>query len=142
MKTSSIIGLWMLYMTVAVSSTTAQEHTVDSLPAVVVKTEPQSGLKNVDPSIKEIRVTYSKPMADNSWSWGQISDQTFPKTTGKPRYLKDEKTCVLPVELEPDRTYVIQLNSLNGKFANFKDKKQQPAVAYLLVFKTRSADSN
>jgi RNA polymerase sigma-70 factor (ECF subfamily) len=117
----------------------AQEHSVASLPAVVVKTEPQAGLRNVDPNITEIRVTYSKKMLDKSWSWGQISDDTFPETTGKPRYLRDGKTCVLPVKLEPGRTYVLQLNSLTGAFANFKDRQMRPAVAYLLVFETKKS---
>jgi RNA polymerase sigma-70 factor (ECF subfamily) len=121
------------------TSASAQEHSVRSLPAVVVKTEPQAGLRNVDPNITEIRVTYSKRMLDKSWSWGQISDDTFPETTGKPHYLKDGKTCVLPVKLEPGRTYVLQLNSLTGAFANFKDRQMQPAVAYLLVFETKKA---
>src|SRR5688500_806098 len=74
----------------------AQEHSVASIPAVVVKTEPQAGLTDVDPNTTEIRVTYSKKMMDRSWSWGQISDDTMPATTGKPKYLKDGKTCVLP----------------------------------------------
>lgn len=121
------------------TSARAQEHSVRSLPAVVVKTEPQAGLRNVDPNITEIRVTYSKRMLDKSWSWGQISDDTFPETTGKPHYLKDGKTCVLPVKLQPGRTYVLQLNSLTGAFANFKDRQMQPAVAYLLVFETKKA---
>lgn len=115
----------------------AEEHSVASLPAVVVKTEPQAGLTDVDPNTKEIKVTFSKKMLNNSWSWGQISDETMPKSTGKPRYLRDGKTCVLPVKLEPGHTYVLQLNALDGHFANFKDEKKRPAVAYLLVFETR-----
>jgi hypothetical protein len=117
----------------------AEEHNVVTLPAVVVKTEPQAGLTDVDPNIKEVRVTYSKKMLDKSWSWGQISDDTALKSTGKPHYLKDRKTCVLPVKLEPGHTYVVQLNALDGNFANFKDERRQPAVAYLLVFETRKS---
>ncbi len=118
-----------------------QEFSVASLPAVVVKTEPQAGLTDVDPNITEIRVTYSKKMLDKSWSWGQISDETTPQSTGKPHYLKDKKTCVLPVKLEPGHTYVVQLNALDGHFANFKDQQRKPAVAYLLVFETRKSDN-
>jgi hypothetical protein len=117
----------------------AEEHSVATLPAVVVKTEPQAGLTDVDPNTKEIRVTYSKKMLDKSWSWGQISDETALKSTGKPRYLKDGRTCVLPVKLEPGHTYVVQLNALDGHFGNFKDERRQPAVAYLLVFETRKS---
>ena len=113
------------------------QHSVAALPASVVKTEPQAGLTDVDPTIKEIKVTYSKKMADKTWSWGQISDDTFPKTAGKPHYLEDGKTCVLPVKLEPGHTYVLELNSFKGKFNNFKDENRQPATPYLLVFETR-----
>ena len=108
---------------------------VATMPPVVVKTEPQAGDTNVDPSITEIRVTFSKRMTDRSWSWSQISDDTFPQTTGAPRYLKDRKTCVLPVKLQGGRTYVTWLNS--QKFGNFKDAQGQSAVPYLLVFETR-----
>ena len=115
------------------------EYSVATLPPVVVQTVPQAGDVKVDPNITEIRVTYSKRMQAGSWSWGQISDDTMPKTTGEPHYLADGKTCVLPVQLEPGRTYVLQLNSLTGKFANFKDRQRRPAVPYLLVFQTRRA---
>jgi RNA polymerase sigma-70 factor (ECF subfamily) len=117
----------------------AEEHSVATLPAVVIKTEPQAGATDVDPRIKEIKVTYSKKMLDKSWSWGQISEDTALKSTGKPHYLKDGKTCILPVKLEPGHTYVVQLNALDGHFANFKDERRQPAVAYLLVFETRKS---
>ena len=116
------------------------KYTVANLPPVVVKTVPQAGDVRVDPNITEIRVTYSKRMEDGSWSWGQISGDTMPPTTGKPHYLADGKTCVLPVKLEPGHTYVLQLNSLTGKFANFKDRQKRPAVAYLLVFQTRKTE--
>jgi Bacterial Ig-like domain len=128
-----LVGLFVCFSV----SAHAQEHSVASLPAVVVKTEPQAGLTDVDPNIKEIKITFSKKMLNNSWSWGQISDETMPKTTGKPLYLKDGKTCVLPVQLEPGHTYVLQLNALDGHFANFKDAQKRPSVPYLLVFETR-----
>jgi len=112
----------------------AADPSVATMPPVVVKTVPQSGDRNVDPSITEIRVTFSKDMADGSWSWTQISDDTFPPTTGKPYYLEDKRTCVLPVKLEPNRSYVTWLNS--AKFGNFRDTGRRSAVPYLLVFET------
>ncbi len=112
---------------------------VKTMPPVVVKTVPEAGDTKVDPATTEIRVTFSKPMTDKSWSWSQISNETFPQGTGKPHYLKDGKTCLLPVKLEPGKTYVLWLNS--QKFRNFKDKDGQPAVPYLLVFETKSSGS-
>lgn len=73
-------------------------------------------------------------MQDGSWSWSQISSDTFPEVSGKPHYLADKRTCVLPVKLAPGRTYVLWLNS--NKFRNFKDADGQPAIPYLLVFET------
>lgn len=105
---------------------------VETMPPVVVKTVPEAGDTKVAASTKEIRVTFSKPMQDGSWSWSQISTETFPKIAGKPHYLEDRKTCVLPVKLEAGKTYVLWLNS--QKFRNFKDTAGRPAVPYLLVF--------
>jgi hypothetical protein len=137
MRRQLLLALSAMFALTSLTRAQEREFSVATLPAVVVKTVPQAGDIKVDPNITEIRVTYSKRMLDKSWSWGQISNETMPPTTGDPRYLPDGKTCVLPVKLEPGRTYVLQLNSLTGKFANFKDRKQQPAVPYLLVFQTR-----
>ena len=107
------------------------------LPPVVVKTVPAAGATDVDPATSEIKATFSKDMTDQSWSWSQLSDDTFPKTAGdKPiHYEKDKRTCVLKVKLEPGKTYAIWLNSDN--FGNFKDANGLKAVPYLLVFETR-----
>jgi len=113
------------------------EISVATMPPAVVKTVPRSGDTAVDPSISEIRVTFSKEMMDGNWSWTQISDETYPETTGKPRYLDDKRTCVLPVKLQPGRTYVTWLNS--AKFGNFKDTQRRSAVPYLLVFETKTS---
>lgn len=41
---------------------------------------------------------------------------------------------MLPVKLQPEKTYAIRINS--NKFRNFKDSNGVPAVPYLLVFRT------
>src|SRR5204863_369554 len=71
-----------------------EEITVEAVPPVVVKTVPQAGTTNVDAKTTEIQVTFSKDMMDGNWSWSQLSDETFPKIIGKPKYLKDKRTCV------------------------------------------------
>lgn len=109
---------------------------IKETPPVVVKTVPQAGDAAVDAAtIKEIRVTFSKDMADKAWSWTQTSKETFPQTTGKPSYDADKRTCTLPVKLEPGRTYVIYLNP--PKFQGFRDTDGNPAVFYPLVFETK-----
>jgi hypothetical protein len=137
MKCQRIMSTSMLIAICGVAHAADQELSIGSLPAVVVKTVPESGDIRVDPNITEIRVTFSKKMQDGRWSWGQMSDDTFPKLPGKPHHLPDGKTCVLPVALEAGKTYVLQINALSGKFHNFTDTNQQPSVPYLLVFETR-----
>ena len=56
-------------------------------------------------------------------------------STGKPHYLQDKRTCVMPVKLKSGKTYAYWLNS--PKFGNFKDADGSSAVPYLLIFKTR-----
>jgi hypothetical protein len=107
-------------------------------PPVVIKTVPESGAKNVDPALTEIRVTFSKEMMDQSWSLVQIAPENFPELVGEPRYLNDKKTCVLNVRLEPGKTYIIWLNT--QRYTNFKDIEGRPAHPYLLMFET--ADGN
>jgi hypothetical protein len=112
-----------------------EEVTLSSVPPVVVKTVPEAGASDVDPKTTEIKVTFSKEMSDGEWSWATVSEGSFPKLDGKPKYEKDKKTCVLPVKLEPGKTYAIWVNS--QKFGNFKDTDGRSAVPYLLVFQTK-----
>jgi predicted Ser/Thr protein kinase len=105
------------------------------MPPVVLKTVPQSGAAQVDPALTELRVTFSAPMLDGSWSWTTWGEENFPKVTGEIHYLKDGCTCVLPVRLERGKLYATWLNS--EKFQNFRDRQGRPAVPYLLIFQTR-----
>ncbi|MEM9752114.1 MAG: Ig-like domain-containing protein [Planctomycetota bacterium] len=107
---------------------------LDAMPPVVIQTVPEAGDDNVDPNLKSIKITFSKKMQDGSWSWSTVSADSFPETTGKPKYLGDGKTCRLPVKLEPGTTYGIWANSNN--FGNFKDADGRKAVPYLLTFRT------
>ncbi len=99
----------------------------------VVQTTPRTGDTQVDPSIGEIRVTYNRKMLDGSWSWC-YHEGSF-RTTGKPHYEADKKTCVLPVELEPGKVYTISLNT--PTYQNFRDATGRPAIPYMLQFSTR-----
>lgn len=113
----------------------ADDVTLETVPPVVVKTVPEAGAGEVDPKLTEIKVTFSKDMRDASWSWVIFSKESFPKMDGKPKYLADKRTCVLPVKLEPGKTYAIWVNS--EKLGDFKDPDGRSAVPYLLVFKTK-----
>jgi len=112
----------------------AGEITLESVPPVVVKTVPEAGAAGVDPTLTEIKVTFSKDMKAGAWSWVTLSKKSFPKVDGEPKYLADKRTCVLPVKLDPGKTYAIRVNS--EKLGNFKDTDGRSALPYLLVFKT------
>jgi RNA polymerase sigma-70 factor (ECF subfamily) len=135
MKRSTLV-LGALAIGLSVSLALAEDVTLESVPPVVVKTIPEAGTGDVDPKLTEIKVTFSKDMQDGTWSWAMISEASFPKLDGKPKYLADKRTAVLPVKLEPGKTYAIWVNS-GEKFNNFKDAAGRPAVPYLLVFKTK-----
>jgi hypothetical protein len=116
------------------TATTTHALNLEHQSPVVIRTVPQSGTKNVDPALSEIRVTFSKAMKDQSWSWVQIAPENFPELVGEPRYLEDKKTCVVDVRLDPGKTYIIWLNT--QKFSNFRDADGRPAQPYLLMFET------
>jgi RNA polymerase sigma-70 factor (ECF subfamily) len=137
MKLFATLSLVMA-LAFAGSARRAEDLTVATAPPVVVKTVPQAGAADVDPGLKSISVTFSKDMEDESWSWVKLSDESFPKLDGKPKYDKDKRTCVLPVKLEPGKSYAIWLNS--DKFENFKDADGRSSVPYLLVFETKKKD--
>jgi predicted Ser/Thr protein kinase len=105
-------------------------------PPVVIETVPESGAMEVDPALTELRVTFSKPMQDASWSWAIWNEENFPRMTAPPRYLPDERTCILPVQLDRGKTYAIWINSENH--FGFRDAIGNPAVPYLLIFQTRN----
>ena len=128
-------ALFMAALTALLASPApAEELSLQSAPPVVVKTVPVAGAADVDPGLTELRVTFSKPMADGSWSWSTWGEENFPELNGKPRYLADGRTCVLPVKLQPGKFYATWLNS--DKFHNFKDRTGHAAVPYLFTFET------
>jgi len=133
-------------VTVSVSYATGRvidansDVSVENLPPSVVKTVPQSGDTNVDPTLSQITVTFSKDMTEQSFAWCNIPDHrdAFPKLIGpygNSKYQPDKRTCVMNVALEPNKTYAIWINVAH--YQGFKDSTGHPAVPYLLVFKTR-----
>ncbi len=111
------------------------DSNVESQPPVVVETFPVAGSRDVEPGEIEIRVRFSKPMTDGSWSWCNAWKDSVPELIGPPHYEPDGRTCVVKTKLEAGRTYAFWLNS--EKFKNFTDQSGQPAIPYLLNFQTR-----
>jgi len=108
---------------------------VETAPPVVVETTPRAGAVDVNPSLAEVRVTFSKDMmTDNMWSVVKISDDTFPKLAGEVRY-QDARSFVIPVALEPGRTYALWLNYKQNDA--FRDVNGSASIPYFLVFQTQ-----
>jgi Bacterial Ig-like domain len=125
----------MLVLVALALQVRGEEITLESARPVVIKSVPEAAADNVDPATTQISVTFSKPMQAGTWSWCVLSKESYPGTSEAPKYLEDKRTCVLPVKLQPGKTYAVWINS--EKFFEFKDTKGQPAVPYLLVFRTR-----
>ncbi len=132
----SMVLVMTAALVLATRSTVGEEDapSVATLPPVVVETHPRAGATDVPVDLKEIRVTFSKPMKDHSWSWSTVWKDSGAELDGKPSYADDGRTCVLPVKLEPGRCYGYWLNS--QKFGNFQDADGRKAVPYLLSFET------
>lgn len=115
---------------------TVHAQDIDSIAPVVIKTVPEAGIKDVPAGEYEVKITFSKPMRDGSWSWSSAWENSDPESLGKPHYAADHKTCIMKVKLAPGKTYGYWINSQN--FHNFRDLQGHPAVPYLLVFQTAS----
>ena len=135
MKLISGIAVAATMLGVAALAQAVKEYSVKALPPSVVKTVPQAGATDVDPALKELKFTFSKDMVDGSWSVCQVSKEHYPETAGKIHYLPDKRTCVMPVKLQPGKTYVLWLNL--GKFQSFRDTEGHSSVPYQLVFETK-----
>lgn len=136
MKTTNLLAIGLISTLCSVFSARAQTPSIETLAPVVVKTVPEAGKDDVAPGTVEVKVTFSKEMADESWTWSNAWKDSVPETIGKPRYEADRKTCVLKVKLEPNKTYGYWLNS--QKFTGFRDTGGRVAVPYLLAFKTKA----
>ena len=135
MKTKTLLITLIIGAICQFAPQVSRAQDVDSMAPVVVKTVPEAGSKDMAPGEVEIKVKFSKEMMDQSWSWSSAWKDSSPESVGKPKYEADQKTCVLKVKLEPNKTYGYWINSQN--FHGFKDQQGHSAVPYLLVFQTK-----
>jgi len=111
-----------------------QVITIEMMSPVVIESTPQSGAVNVDPTITELRVTFSKDMKTDSWSCLEFSNESWPQLA--PRgFTKDKRTFVATVKLQPSKTYVVQINDQDHN--NFKDATGRSVMPYIIAFRTR-----
>ncbi len=122
-----------LLLAIIIMCTSCTEQ--DTQEPYVIETSPPNGSIDVDPSITELSVTFDEEMQDGNWSWAYTKKEDFPETTGQPYYTEKFTKNSLPVKLEPNKEYVIWINSQKHK--NFKDKAGNSASPYRWVFKTK-----
>jgi hypothetical protein len=102
----------------------------------VATTIPENGDMQVDPGLRQITVKFDQRMSRGGFSFCG-GGESFPKTRGQAIW-KDDRTCVLPVQLEPNHEYLLGINCPAAQ--NFKSRGGTPAVAVTLRFKTRGLD--
>ncbi len=135
MKTKTLLVTLITTAALCGLAQTTATPDIDNFAPVVVKTVPEAGSKDVAPGEFEVKITFSKEMADQSWSWATAWENSGPDFIGKPHYDADHKTCVVKVKLEPGKTYGWWINS--QKFHNFRDTQGHPAIPYLFTFKVK-----
>ena len=81
----------------------------DELTPRVIELTPPGGTRGVDPTTRELRVRYSRPMDPATFSYAKLSDESMPEVTGEPIYDAATNTFTLPVRLEPGKIYTLRL---------------------------------
>ena len=135
MKTKTLVTTLILGAVCLFAPQHSRAQDIDNFAPVVVKTVPEAGSQDVPAGEYEVKITFSKEMADQSWSWATAWQNSDPQSLDKPHYEADHKTCVMKVKLEPGKTYGWWINS--QKFHGFQDTQNHPAIPYLLTFKTK-----
>ena len=107
----------------------------DTRVPIVVSTVPVNESTDVDPSLTEISVKFNEEMMDGNWSWVYSNKSEFPQIVGQAYFTENYTRNVLPVKLEPNKRYVIWINSSNH--TNFKDISGNSAHPFRFTFKTR-----
>jgi hypothetical protein len=107
-------------------------------PPKVIRSVPEPGTKDVDPSITELIAEFDKDMRPRGFAWVKDNDKLYPETTGDP-FWRTPRICVLPVKLEPGATYWLGLNA--GHYRAFRSPEGTPAEEFILEF-TTAADGD
>ncbi len=114
----------------------AQDAPEDRERVPLVKTvQPPCGATDVDPSVKEIRITFDMAMSPEGYSLVGGGPH-FPSVAGDPRWA-DAYTFVLPVSLRTDWEYRFSINSDQHK--NFRSVWLVPAEPTFCRFTTGGA---
>ncbi|MCC6910288.1 MAG: DUF4932 domain-containing protein [Phycisphaerales bacterium] len=108
------------------------EDRMAALPHVVRLTPPD-GARDVSPDLEAIVIEFDKPMNPGGMSVvGRPADT--PPSTQRGRFEQDDRVFVLPVRLEPGRTYRFSLNSIG--YSGFRSADGWPLDPVAVTFST------
>ncbi|MFA6114472.1 MAG: helix-turn-helix transcriptional regulator [Sphingomonas sp.] len=82
-----------------------------------------------------LSVTFDQPMREGSFSFVQMSAETYPACEPRPQVSADGRTFTLRCTTLPGRRYEIWFN--RAPYMNFKSVTGMPAQPFQLVFRTR-----
>jgi len=123
-----------IYFTTSGASEELKARTI--IPRIVALM-PANGDQFVNPGLSELRVTFDVAMG-GGFSWCSVDDEgtDYPKGPGgkRPYWTEDQRTCVLPVELQPGKTYRLSLNCAGAN--NFQSAAGVPIEPMQYSFKT------
>lgn len=100
-------------------------------PKIVAMT-PANGDTNVDPSLKAIKITFSRRMRSGYAFVG--GGPKYPETTGRAKYDKSRTVVTLPVKLKPNWDYEFWLN--RGRFDSFRSEEGVRLKSVHVTFRT------
>lgn len=113
-------------------ATSSDPAVLAAFPPAVVGTVPVAGTSDVDPTLDQIEVTFSKPMDPAFSSWTPDAPDTYPVVPASG--FADGRTATLDVTLDPGTTYAIWINAADRP--RFRDTDGNLAPPYLLTFRT------
>lgn len=113
----------------------AQLPEIEAAIPGIVRTVPDTGARNVDPNLTELRVEFDRDMNQGGYAWTQRSSEEYPETTGKPRWISP-RICALPVKLQPSHHYWVGINA--GAQA-FRTVEGVMAPEYVIEFTTAAS---
>lgn len=131
------IGLGLLTLTDAqTSGKSAAPEVAGRSPPNIVATSPAVGATDVDPTLKEITVTFDQDMR-GGFSWTGGGPDFPPASEGQKAQWRDKRTCVLPVILEAGHYYRVGINSTS--YRNFRSADGVSAEPSAIYFTTQGA---
>lgn len=103
-------------------------------PPKVVSLVPANGVTGVRPGNVEAVVTFDQPMGGGMSFTTRGGPDKFPEMVGEPVWSADKKSITRTLKLEPNKSYVIGLNSANH--INFSSDHGVPLAPVVWTFQT------